>query len=399
MLTADLLRARVRSGGLHPMFIDPEDEALLRRARGLVREFKAHDQKTRAEMDEALNDLVGDDVTFAITRGLSKLLHDRSTWEPSSPVPPVELRRLIFETSAANHPVGEFKSREQVLEEVAAELGVSAEQVELGMYSDLKAEHRLTSFKELDPSALLHRYNLALAQGMLYRASTMSIEVKTKSPAGLRQLFRWLKFYQLMHRALRSKTGWRIEIDGPLSLFDQSQRYGLQMAKFLPALLLTENWRMEASVQWRDRPDTLKFELTPSVGLVSHLKSTGMAVSREEKLVVERLKKKKDWSVSKRATVLDLGGKDVLVPDFTLSHKDGRKAYVEVVGFWRRSYLERRIEVLSKYGPKNLVLCVSRRMATEKTKADLGAVGDNVIDFAEVISVPRLLKVVERVAL
>lgn len=381
------------------MFIDAEDEALLRRASGLVREFKAHSQKTRAELDEALNDIVGDDVTFAITRGLSKLLHDRSTWEPSSPVPPVELRRLIFEASAANHPVGRAKSREQILADVAAELGVEPDDVERGMYSDLKAEHRLTSFREIDASSLLHRYNLALAQGMLYRASTMSIEVSTKSPAGLRQLFRWLKFHQLMHRALRTKTGWRVEIDGPLSLFDQSQRYGLQMAKFLPALLLTERWKMEAAVQWRDRPDTLKFELTPDAGLVSHLKSKGMAVSREEKLVVERLKKKKGWAVSKRATVLDLGGKDVLVPDFTLTHKDGRKAYVEVVGFWRRSYLERRIEVLSKYGPKNLVLCVSRRMATEKTKADLGDFSDNIVEFAEIISVPRLLKVVERVAL
>ncbi len=398
MLTADLLRARVRGGALHPTFIDPNDEALLRRARGLVREFKVHDQKTRAELDEALNELVGDDVTFAITRGLGKLLHDRSKWEPSCPVPPVELRRLIFEASATHHPVGASRSRDEVIAGVATQLGVEPEDVERGMYSDLKAEHRLTSFKEIEPSALLHRYNLALAQGMLYRASTMSIEVKTKSPAGLRQLFRWLKFHQLMHRALRTKGGWRVEIDGPLSLFDQSQRYGLQMAKFLPALLLTENWRMEAAVQWRDRTDTLKFELTPKAGLVSHLKPKGMAVSREEKLVVERLRKKKEWKVSKRATVLDLGGKDVLVPDFTLSHADGRKAFVEVVGFWRRSYLERRIEVLSKYGPENLVLCVSRRMATEKTKENLGDFADNIIDFAEVISVPRLLKLVDRVA-
>jgi hypothetical protein len=265
------------------------------------------------------------------------------------------------------------------------------------MYSDLKAEHRLTEFRTIDPRALLERYNLALAQGLLFRATSMTIEVVARTPSRLRQLFRWLKFHQLMHRAERSEKGWSIVIDGPLSLFDQSQRYGLQMAKFLPALLLIKDWTMRAEVRWRDRSEILSFELAPADGLVTHLKSRGTAVSREEKLLTKRIDEKTDWKVSRRAQVVDLGGRDVLVPDFSLVAPDGRRAHVEIIGFWRRSYLERRLEVLARFGPPNLVLCVSRRLATEKS-AELGELSDRVVDFAEVISLPRVLKVVERVA-
>ena len=379
------------------MYIDADSEDLLARAGELIRCFESAEGASREAFDESLRDLVGDDVTFAVTRGLAKLLHDRSTWEPACPVPAPELRRLLFERSAADHPLSETIGRDAAIASVADQLGLTPEQVELGMYADRKSEHRLTAFRPMEPGALLDRYNLALAQGLLYRAHTMTIRVAVRAPNRLRQLFRWLKFHQLMHRAVRDGDGWRVEIDGPLSLFSQSQRYGLQMAKFLPALLLVSDWTMTARVQWRDNPSDLTFELTPEDGLRTHLKSRGTAVSREEKLLTERVLEKSDWTVSRRARVLDLGGEDVLIPDFTLRSPDGREAHVEIIGFWRRSYLERRMDVLRRHGPANLVLCVSRRMATEKS-AELLELSDRIVDFAEVISLRRVIDTAERVA-
>ena len=397
MLTADLLRARVRSGVVRPIYIDADSDELLGRAANLIERFEAGTGETREDFDEDLRDLVGDEVTFAVTRGLAKLLHDRSTWEPTCPVPAPELRRLLFERSAAHHPIVSTIGRDAVVASVADELGISPEQIEQGMYADRKSEHRLTEFRAIEPAALLNRYNLALAQGLLYRAISMTIRVAVRSPNRLRQLFRWLKFHQLMHRAERDDDGWRIEIDGPMSLFSQSQRYGLQMAKFIPALLLTDSWTMSADVRWRDNPKTLRFELTPDDGLRTHLKSRGTAVSREEKLLTAQIDEKTDWAVSSRARVIDLGGKDVLIPDFTLRSPDGREVHVEIVGFWRRSYLERRLDVLRSHGPSNLVLCVSRRMATEKSDA-LGELGGAVVDFAEVISLRRVMEAAQSVA-
>ena len=405
MLTADLLRARVRKGAIRPEYVDASSVELLARAEELLTLFQQHENRRRGELDEALNDLVGDETEFAIVRGLCKLLHDRSTWETVAPIDPIELRRALFEASAAAHPVGTRPSklhtttRADVLASVAAELGVTVESVVDGMYGDLKTEQRLTRFRPMTAEALIHRYNLALAQGLLLRASEMHIDVDVDRPSALRQLFRWLKFHQLMHRTIKSDSGWRITVDGPLSLFSQSQRYGLQMALFLPALLLADRWRVQADVEWRRPGNLLTLELSPADGLVTHLRNRGTYVTEEERWLTKRIDEHANsWKVSRRAKVVDLGGEDVLVPDFTVECTEtGRVAIVEVVGFWRRSYLERRVDVLRRRGPTNLVLCISRKMATE-AKAALGTLEANVVEFASVVPLGAFFEAVERVA-
>lgn len=405
MLTADLIRASVRKRELFPRYIDATDASLIARADALVSLFRSHDSLSRGALDEALDDTVGDETHFAITRGLCKLLHDRSDWNTVAPLDPVDLRRRVFETAAACHPVGTVRSplhahsRDDVLERVAAELGVTAADVEEGLYADLRAEQRLTTFKPIDGQALLHRYNLALAQGLIMRAWQMRITVQVDRPSRLRALFRSLKFHQLMHRTTRVAGGYEITIDGPLSLFANSQRYGFQMALFLPALLLTDRWTLEADVDWPHAKGKLQFKLSADAGLVSHLRPKGTWITDEEKALTRRIDAHKStWKVSRRATVVDLGGRDVLVPDFTVRCAETkREALVEVIGFWRRDYLERRLTALQKHGPSNLVLCVSRKMAAEK-KVALDKLPGHVVDFAKVIPITKFLQAVEQVA-
>lgn len=405
MLTADLLRANIRKGVIKPRLIDPEDDELMRLATELVALFEAHTDGTRGELDEAVDDVVGDETRFAITRGLVKLLNDRSDWQTVAPIDPVDLRRMVFEASAASHPVATRKSRlhtvsrDDVLARVAAALEVDVAAVEEGLYADLKSQQRLVSFRTLTPRALLDRYNLAQAQGLLFRAHELHIDVAVDRPSRLRQLFRWLKFHQLMHRTHRHESGWRITVDGPMSLFEQSQRYGLQMARFLPALLLADQWSLHADVEWPHARDPLRLELGPDDGLVTHYKQRGTWITEEEKVLVSRVDKSKTpWKVSRKARVVDLGGVDVFVPDFTVRCADsGREAFVEVIGYWRRDYLERRAHALATHGPENLVLCVSRNLATDGGAVPDG-LADRVLDFAKVIPLNRFLEAVERVA-
>ena len=53
--------------------------------------------------------------------------------------------------------------------ELARDIG--PEQVRAWLYADLPEAHVLTSFEAPTPEVLLERYNLAQAQGVLYRAS------------------------------------------------------------------------------------------------------------------------------------------------------------------------------------------------------------------------------------
>lgn len=47
-------------------------------------------------------------------------------------------------------------------------------------------------------------------------------------------------------------TGFTITIDGPTSLFKVSNRYGLALAKMIPALLHVSKWKLEAKLKIKD---------------------------------------------------------------------------------------------------------------------------------------------------
>ena len=88
-----------------------------------------------------------------------------------------------------------------------------------------------------------------------------------------------------MHRIERTAEGWRVTLDGPMSLFRLSSRYGLQLAIVLADILHLDAWSLEADVLWTDRTTRATFQLDASEGLVSHTKPKGTWTSSEEKRV------------------------------------------------------------------------------------------------------------------
>src|SRR5690606_36258187 len=109
--------------------------------------------------------------------------------------------------------------------------GQPPDRLEHALYSDLKSQHRLLRAPELPPEALLERYDLAQLQAVLLRAVKISAVVACATPAAYRDLFRKLKFRRLMFQISPGPAGtYRIDIDGPYSLFDSVTKYGLQLA-------------------------------------------------------------------------------------------------------------------------------------------------------------------------
>src|SRR5439155_13450950 len=134
---------------------------------------------------------------------------------------------------AGDHSVA--VDRSIVLRDAAAQLGLTAEAVEAGLFADLKSEQRLVRFQDFSPERLLHRYNVALAQSVLLRAVGVGVTVRNEPPARLRQLLRAVKFHRLVCEVGgNASTGYRLQLDGPLSLFTATQKYGLQLGLYLP---------------------------------------------------------------------------------------------------------------------------------------------------------------------
>lgn len=398
MLTGDLVRVRIKAKEIAPSFIKPDDEELLGRAEQLIELYRKglEDRWTRGDIDEAVAEIEGVDTDIKLTRGLAKVLQDRAEFAVVTPVEPAELRALVFQAAARTGPLARQagplgrRTRLDVMAEIAAQIGSTAEAVGAALYGDLKEEQTLVNVDLLPAEALLQRYNVALVQAMLLKATGLTLRLTAPDPKRVRQLYRALKFHGLMYRVTSEGADWVLEVDGPMSLLQQSTKYGLQLGLFLPTVLLQPGpWRIEAELRWGQRGLRKALVLTDALGLKSPARDVGAWRSRVEEYFEERFKELDcGWEMSP-GEALDLGGQELLVPDFTFK-KGGKVAHLDIVGWWRKSYLKRRLATL----PPNVVLAVSKRLAGE-AGAELP---DRVVLFAEVIPAGKVVERLEKVA-
>ncbi|MGB0637791.1 MAG: DUF790 family protein [Myxococcota bacterium] len=401
MLTGDLVRVRVVKKTLVPSFISTKTSRLVDRAEVLLNVMSTALEAgwNRGAIDERIRDLTGTDVDHKITKGMAKLLMDKGEFESRSPIDPQELRWQVFSESAqmgplARHPDTNQPTADDVYARVAKDLNCTPEDVEQALYADLKDQQVLQSIKLPTPNGLLERYNVALVQALLLKANSIELTLTQPDPKYVRQLIRYLKFYQLMYRTEPTKDGLRIELDGPQSLLRLSTRYGMQMANFFPAILLQPGiWHMKAEILWgKKRKFKKDLSLDHTMGLTSHYKDTGTWTSRTETWFVERFEKlDSDWSLSPGEPI-DQGNQSMVIPDFTF-RKKGKVAHMEIVGFWRKKHLMERLQNL----PDNVILAVS-----SKLKGEAGALSktmeSQVIRFAEVIPAAKVVQMVESIA-
>ncbi len=372
MLTTDLLWARRWRGEIRPHYIDSEAQEHRNLAAEMIALYADHVGCTRQELQQELAELLGSGTAFLFHRGLAKLLLDRCTFSTQSPVPPEQLRAEIFAAAAAGYrqlALGTTAlAREPVLAPTASRLGLTHGDLERYLYADLDQEQILEAFAPCSPHWLLRRYNVALAQGILLRATALTVRVRGETPARYRELFRRIKFCQLLHQvAGNADEGYEIVLDGPLSLFQSSQKYGLSMASFLPTLLHFADWSLSAAVRWGRSRQTTRFELSPAQGLKPYGRLTGQWQPAELSFLPAQFALLgSEWQISTDGELIELGGQGVLIPDFVFVHPGGVRVVMEVLGFWRRGSVNSRLRLLRQHGPPNLLLAVSKALAADQ---------------------------------
>jgi predicted nuclease of restriction endonuclease-like RecB superfamily len=402
MLTGDLLRVWTEGPNTGPRYLKTDSPEYLAMARDLIELVLQHRSRTRGELKQALKNYTGDSTNYKVQRGLAKLLVDLCEFSIESPVAPDELRRRLFALARENHPVTlspdllhPVTSRD-VLSEVATEFKTTAEQMSHWMYADLRDSQVLVDYDPPSPEWLLMRYNVALAQALLYRCSEMRLTVLRNLPARYKQLFKFIKFYRLMHTITGDlDSGYEIVLDGPVSLFRLSQKYGLQMAGFLPALLLCTKWRMRAEILGADG-NKYYFHLDEKAGLVSHYTDATRYDSLLEQRFAERFEKlESPWQLERETEIINLK-ETVFIPDFAFHHPDGRYALLEIVGFWRPDYLQRKIKKLRRAKLDHLIVAVSADL--NASEEDFRDVPGAVFFFKTAIDPKEIVERLEQVA-
>jgi predicted nuclease of restriction endonuclease-like RecB superfamily len=388
MLTGKLVRVRYARDRIIPHYLDVDDATWLEVAERLLELFRGREGRTRGELEEDQREAFGDDPGQLVHQGLAKLLEDRCEFEVVSGHPPEQLRAAVFRAAGEHRKAGPVPGpevhegaalsvlppfdREAILQRVAGGLGLTPEAVEHGLFADLKSEQRLIHFKDLSALHLLQRYNVALAQAVLLRAVGVDVTVRNEPPQRYRQLLRRVKFHRLVCEMERvDPETFELRLDGPLSLFTATQKYGLQLALFLPAVLPCQDFTLKAELRWGPQRKPKTFLLTPDDGLVSPSPDPGMYVPPELAMFVGLFRKRvADWDLVEETEVFPLAD-GFWVPDFRLTHKaTGFTVRLEVLGFWRRAGAERHLGRLRQHVREPFLLAVSDQLHIEDAELE-----------------------------
>ena len=420
MLTADLVAARRRGGELR---LAPTDDA--RRARiaalaaALTARARSEVGRPRDDVEEALRETAAaleEGAERRLSAAVGKLVRDGLRYEESSSESAVELRRQLFRRAAAVRLAGAeapfaaapFASapfdRSLFLDTYAREHGTTAAVLERELFADRPGAQRLLAVETPAPALLAAGFELCEAQAVLLRATKVVAEVEAHDAASYRRLFRALKFLRLLPGIARldKRDGYRVEMDGPLSLFQSAGRYGLSLALALPAIAACDVWAIDADVRWGADRRPLRFRLAGRAAAAIDspgAAAAGDALPDELATFVAAFERAgSGWRIERTPAILDLPGVGLCVPDLQFVRSDDRaRVHFELLGFWSREAIFRRVDLVRAGLPHKILFAASKSLRVGEALLDDAPTAALYI-FSRVLNVRAILDRLERIA-
>ena len=407
MLPIELLRVRISSkmNQIRPVFFDYENELSLPSKIIKMYEEMAEKKVSKANVDENVSKIEAKYTDYKLVRGICHLLEQRCVYASytSSNIAfsdngnnnnnnAIYLRRNIFEESSRNgYPVTQ-NERKYILQKVASKNNLTIDELELAMWNDLDKNKYLKNFDSLTSLQLVAWYNISIIQTVLLNC--VKLEFSVYGGFNWKKILRKIKQLGLMYflysepnlklasnnqtknqdMLLGSNNDKRIicTVDGPLSIVRLTDKYGMAMAKLIPLIIFTERWSIDATIlrksmngikktynfQLSNRDNDLPIFDASHITLHTHVQSErdseiGLSFNKyimdsfdsnvEKKFMDKFLTFSTDWQLAREPDPLILSDGKAFIPDFVFE-KHGVKVYLEIVGFWTKDYLKRKLE-------------------------------------------------------
>jgi len=383
MLTSDLLVTKSYKEKIVPVYAKLDKENL-EISVSLIDIFQKHVGKTYGELSDEIEGF--EDINFRFIRGLSQILKRRCVIEIDASIEPSTARKMVFENCKG--AVSDIEERNQVINRVAENLSVTPDELEKVLWADMEENLVVKGFQTITPKDLLIQYNLSLTQTLLFKATSMEIQIEDN----FQEVFWKIKQFGLMY----SIEDDRICLDGAVSLFKLTEKYGTSLAKLLPTIMKSNKWSLKASIVKKTMSgkriynftldDTYAlFDIKPNSN--SNLETFDSAIEKEFSLLNFN-----DWHVKRESAVLK-AGQYAFIPDFSLE-KNGKKIYVEIIGFWTPEYLKKKIQkinLLEKKEKEDMILLVNKKLACSGSEFNMDKVifYDRKVPYLDIINILR----------
>ena len=425
MLPLQLLRTRITDKGTNivPRFCTADD-SVLQLAAKIIKEFEESwkNKEKKLFLTERIALLESEYNDYKLARGFYTLLERRCIFTKINEIKteskaiasnidvnnnnlhdPVNIRKELFEESSKRgFALTEFGRRE-IIDTVASRINVHSNDLIDVMWSDLEENLVLEWFDAISPEQLLAWYNLSLMQTLLFNCTKLEFSVTGGSnwKRILRDIKRLGLMYNLQYIALEeekrsihvdeidydnrdikfinaSNTDTKnnpiivCSLDGPLSIFKLTDRYGTSIAKILPSIISSDTWSLKAWIVRKtmslgkkiyefkiSNKDTPPLSREPYYNkekdkerkrILYTAKESSQLIyfdsGVEEKFSTRFEQSATGWKLIREPDPLILSNGKALIPDFAFE-KYGTRIYLEIVGFWTKEYLEKKIQKIA----------------------------------------------------
>lgn len=350
MFPGKLLRCTcsVRDAVVTPHFLGIEDHPWLR---VLLDEFHRFAGRPRRELERRLKEPLpcwnppGKRALATLT--LSRLCKDRE----HAPMKPREARRELF--GAGTRYPGQ---PDLALTTAASSAGVASDVLRASLFADLPGERRLAPPpRELSPGELALRTNLGIARTLLYRSSSVQVEIFGNARAVVRHAR--LRGLICTVRPSSADDACLMEISGPFALFRRTLVYGRALGELVPLLAWCNRFRIAAECVIDEQAATLTLQSGDPIFPSREPRQFDSKL--EERFAREFGKHAPEWDLAREPEPVEADG-TLIFPDFALWRRDRpqQRWLLEIVGFWTPDYLRHKLARLRAARLSNLIVCI-----------------------------------------
>ncbi|MCS7111282.1 MAG: DUF790 family protein [Ignisphaera sp.] len=386
------LRLTYRSGKAHPLYLHPDRDGDL--IREVLQFYLGNEGKRFGDIDwEELRIIVGDDRLYGALK--KTMSHFFKPLQIERDVDPRVLRLRVFQI--VNTKFGGFvpqSSRDEAIGILKREMGMDADLDSLLWIDDIE-ELPLSRVTSPSIEDIAGTYNIETIDTVCVNSSRISIEVGRSEKllsSIARSIGRLSKLYGLVYDMRYRGNIFRAVIEGPRSLFRRPTAYGSRLSVLLlnivDMLYSCRMWRVEAEAHLGRRTTAIEIlsnSLKPPLAMRSIRYEVSQVFDSSIEESIYRVLSSLGIDIRREEEPIALG-QLLYLPDFKI-YRNGKVYYLEVAGFWRKEYAEKKAYKLSEVSKAlgNLIV-----IADENLKPFLQKLGAPVIYYTVVYGKPVL---------
>ncbi|MGC8644658.1 MAG: DUF790 family protein [Thermoplasmata archaeon] len=234
---------RSNKGILRPVFLGEENSDY---CSSVITLFSRSIGKTRGEIEDELKNLELKVQNPKILKGLALVMFRLSKFVRASQLDSERVRKTVF--SIARNPAVSPEERRSVIERAAMLLVTEPQEIEGALYGDMERNLILASPASLTADKLSKMFNMEQIETVMMKA--LWVEVSTEGRKN--ELVRSLRSKGLMYSERSEGSKHKLKVDGPVSIFEKSERYGVRLALFIRDVVRRDDWEITALVSLKD---------------------------------------------------------------------------------------------------------------------------------------------------